>query len=85
MYYDGAVHIEPDDQCFTCDYFARGVSCPLLEALGLGVVSLDSEITVQNCGFYKEFKRTLKLVDLPAAGESDELPPPIDIRSPKTP
>jgi hypothetical protein len=62
MYFDGVVHVEEDDQCFGCEYFAKGVSCPLLEALALGVVSLEGEIVVQNCGFFVEFKRTLKLV-----------------------
>lgn len=62
MYFDGVVHIEEDDQCFGCEYFAKGVSCPLLEALALGVVSLEGEIVVQNCGFFVEFKRTLRIV-----------------------
>jgi hypothetical protein len=63
MYYDGSIRIEEDDQCYTCQYFCKGVSCPLLEALGLGVVALDGEVQVKNCGFYKEFKRHLKLID----------------------
>ena len=34
MYFDGDnVHIEEDDQCFSCEYFMKGVMCPLLEAL----------------------------------------------------
>ena len=56
------VYIEDDDQCLTCENYARGVACPLLEALGQGVVYLEDSLTVTNCGFYKEFKRTLKLV-----------------------
>lgn len=64
MYYDGCVHIEEDDQCFTCEYYLKGVSCPLLEALAMGVVELQSEILVRNCGFYKKFERHLKVVDL---------------------
>jgi hypothetical protein len=63
MYYDGAVHIETEDQCFTCEHFVRGVSCPLLEALGVGVVNLEGDVIVRNCGFYKEFKRHLTVVD----------------------
>lgn len=56
------VYIEDDDQCLTCDNYAKGVACPLLEALGQGVVYLEDSLTVTNCGFYKEFKRTLKIV-----------------------
>lgn len=59
---DYTVYIEDDDQCLTCDNYAKGVSCPLLEALGQGVVYLEDSLTVTNCGFYKEFKRNLKLV-----------------------
>ena len=63
MYCDeGTVFIEDDDQCLTCENYARGVACPLLEALGEGIVSLEDSMVVTNCGFYKEFKRTLKLV-----------------------
>lgn len=56
------VYIEDDDQCITCENYAKGVACPLLEALGQGVVYLEDSMAVTNCGFYKEFKRTLKLV-----------------------
>lgn len=59
---DYTVFIEDDDQCLTCENYARGVACPLLEALGQGVVFLEDSLTVTNCGFYKEFKRTLSLV-----------------------
>lgn len=59
---DYTVYIEDDDQCITCENYSRGVACPLLEALGQGVVYLEDNLTVTNCGFYKEFKRTLKLV-----------------------
>lgn len=59
---DQTVYIEDDDQCLTCENYARGVACPLLEALGQGVVCLEDCMTVKNCGFYKEFKRTLKVV-----------------------
>lgn len=59
---DFTVYIEDDDQCTACEYYAKGVSCPLLEALGQGVVHLEDNLTVRNCGFYKEFRRTLKLV-----------------------
>ena len=59
---DGTVYIEDEDQCLSCDNYAKGVACPLLEALGQGVVYLEDSLTVTNCGFYKEFKRTLKIV-----------------------
>lgn len=59
---DYTVYIEDDDQCLSCENYAKGVACPLLEALGLGVVYLEDSLTVTNCGFYKEFKRALKLV-----------------------
>ena len=59
---DQTVYIEDEDQCLTCENYARGTSCPLIEALGVGVVHLEDSMTVTNCGFYKEFKRTLKLV-----------------------
>lgn len=63
MYYDkGQVHIEEDDQCITCENFTRGIACPLLHALALGVVSFEDSLTVSNCGFYKKFERHLKLV-----------------------
>jgi hypothetical protein len=69
MYFDGSVHIEEEDQCYSCEYFLKGVSCPLLEALGVGVAHLDGDVLVRNCGFYKEFKRHLKLIDLAASEE----------------
>lgn len=59
---DDTVFIDDDDQCITCDNYARGVACPLLEALGQGLVYLEDSLTVTNCGFYKEFKRNLTIV-----------------------
>lgn len=59
---DYTVYIEDDDQCLNCENYTKGVACPLLEALGQGVVYLEDSLTVTNCGFFKEFKRTLKLV-----------------------
>jgi len=59
---DYTVYIDDDDQCLSCDNYARGVACPLLEALGQGVVYLEDSLTVTNCGFYKEFKRSLKVI-----------------------
>lgn len=63
MYYDGHVHIEEEDQCYSCEYFLKGVMCPLLEALAVGVAHLDGDVQVKNCGFYVEFKRHLQVVD----------------------
>ena len=60
---DDKVFIEDEDQCLTCENYAKGVACPLLEALGAGIVFLEDSKIVTNCGFYKEFKRTLKLVE----------------------
>ena len=59
---DGRVFIEDDDQCIICENYARGTMCPLIEALGSGVVVLEDSMSVVNCGFYKEFRRTLHLV-----------------------
>lgn len=78
MYADDSIHIEKSDQCYSCEYFTKGVLCPLLEALALSVVELTGEVTVQNCSFYKEFKRHLRVVDNPSPpndqddGSSDE-------------
>ncbi len=60
---DGKVFVEKEDQCMSCKNFKKGVECPLLQALGLGMVSLDGVMYVTNCGFYLENKRHLKLVD----------------------
>ncbi len=60
--FDDVVYIEDDDQCISCENYARGVACPLIEALGMGVVYLEDNLTVTNCGFYKEFKRNLRIV-----------------------
>ncbi|MFA6988521.1 MAG: hypothetical protein WC197_00480 [Candidatus Gastranaerophilaceae bacterium] len=63
MYYDdGYVHVEDEDQCMTCDNFNKGIACPLLQALGLGYVTLEENLTVTSCGFYKKFERHLKLI-----------------------
>lgn len=66
MFFDGAVHIEETDQCYTCTYFCQGVACPLLEALAVGVCYLDDAgMSVTDCGFYVEFKRHLQVVPNP--------------------
>ncbi len=63
MYFeDGSVFVEKQDQCMTCSNFVRGVACPLLQALGMGVVTLDGVMYVTNCGFYKEHVRHLRLI-----------------------
>ena len=65
MYYDnGQIFVEKEDQCMSCKNFTSGVACPLLHALAVGVVTLDGIMNVSNCGFYEEFKRHLKIVDL---------------------
>lgn len=61
-YYNGSVYVEDEDQCQTCSNFAHGVACPLLQALGMGVVVMQDNLIVTNCGFYKEFKRGLRIV-----------------------
>lgn len=61
---DGRVFVEKEDQCITCRNFKKGVACPLLQALGLGMVSLEGTMYVTNCQFYEEHKRHLKIVDL---------------------
>ncbi len=63
MYFeDGSVFVEKQDQCMTCSNFVKGVACPLLQALGMGVVTLDGVMYVTNCGFYKEHVRHLRLI-----------------------
>ena len=59
---DGQIFIEADDQCVSCRNYAEGVACPLLNALGLGVVYLEDSMTVSNCGFYEKFERILHIV-----------------------
>lgn len=59
---EDTVYIEDDDQCLTCENYAKGIACPLIEALGQGYVYIEESMIVTNCGFYKEFKRTLKIV-----------------------
>ena len=59
---NGRVYIENDDQCLDCRNYAEGVSCPLLTALGLGVVYLEDSLVVTNCGFFEQFDRRLHLV-----------------------
>jgi uncharacterized membrane protein YqhA len=61
-YFNDSVHVEKEDQCMTCKNFAEGVACPLLQALAMGLVTLDGTLYVVNCGFYEEFVRRLKLV-----------------------
>jgi hypothetical protein len=74
MYVDDSIHIEKTDQCYTCEHFLKGVMCPLLEALALGVVELTGDVNVQNCGFYKQFSRHLRVIENPNAAEDEESP-----------
>ena len=62
FYKDGSVYVEKKDQCSTCQNFSSGIACPLIQALGMGVVSFEGTLYVTNCGFYEEFIRSLKLV-----------------------
>lgn len=57
--HEGAIHIEKDDQCWMCQH---QLTCPVMEGLALGVLLLDGEMTVQNCGFYKKKECHLKIV-----------------------
>lgn len=59
---DGQIFIEKDDQCADCKNYAEGIACPLLSALGLGVVYLEDSLTVSNCGFFEKFERHLHIV-----------------------
>ena len=59
---DGKIYIEENDQCIDCKNYAEGISCPLLTALGLGVVYLEDNLAVENCGFFEKFERHLHIV-----------------------
>ena len=59
---NGRIYIESDDQCIECKNYAEGIACPLLLALGQGVVYLEDNLTVVDCGFYKKFERNLYIV-----------------------
>jgi len=57
---NGAIYIEKEDQCSRCLHgFDSDNFCPLLEALGVGLVYLDGDVEVRNCGFYKERLRVV--------------------------
>lgn len=70
-YHDGKVYIDDEDQCITCENFTRGICCPLIEAVGSGVVFFEDDLIVTNCGFYKEFIRHLEVVKEITAKEKD--------------
>lgn len=72
MYVDDSIHIEKTDQCYTCEYFMKSVMCPLLEALALSIVELTGDVTVQNCGFYRQYTRHLRVVENAAKSGSEE-------------
>jgi len=59
---DGQIYIEGEDQCINCKNYAEGIACPLLAALGLGVVYIEDSLTVSNCGFFEKFERHLHIV-----------------------
>lgn len=79
-YYNGSVYVEDEDQCQTCANFAQGVACPLLHALGAGVVTLQDNMIVTNCGFYKEFKRNLRLISKEVTPDNDDHTPDNNVR-----
>ena len=83
MFFEDQIHIEEEDQCYTCEYFLKGVMCPLLEALAVGVAHLEGDVLVKNCGFYVEFKRHLHVIE--GAGEPDgaDQPPTNTERGPR--
>lgn len=73
MYYDKSqIYVEKNDQCMSCKNFTSGVACPLLHALAAGVVTLEGTMNVTDCGFYEEFKRHLKIVDIPKKTKKEE-------------
>ena len=59
---DGKIYIDDHDRCSDSKNYAEAVSCPLLAALGLGVVYLEDSLTVTNCGFFEKFERKLHIV-----------------------
>lgn len=59
---NGKIYIEDEDQCVECQNYLEGVACPLLTALGQGVVYLEDSLNVDNCGFFRKFKRRLRIV-----------------------
>jgi len=74
-YFEGSVYVEDEDQCQTCTNFAKGIACPLLQALGMGVVVMQDNMYVTNCGFYVEFKRHLRIIkDTNGPEGSDQTP-----------
>jgi hypothetical protein len=77
-YYNGSVYVEDEDQCQTCANFAKGVACPLLQALGMGLVVMQDSMVVTNCGFYKEFKRHLRLISKNEPPEDNDNSSPDD-------
>ena len=63
MYSDGKkVYIEDEDLCSTCENYVKEFDCPLLGALVQGDVFIEDNLIVTSCGFYKEFKRELRIV-----------------------
>lgn len=64
MYDDGSIIVEKTDQCFSCKHFVGKATCPLLTALGQGVVVLaDIDLGVHNCALY-EYGLHLRLLEL---------------------
>lgn len=57
------VFIEDDDLCINCENYVHDLDCPLLSALAQGDVFLEGSLQVTSCGFYKEFRRNLRVVE----------------------
>lgn len=77
-YYNGSVYVEDEDQCQNCSNFVNDVNCPLLQALGMNLVVLQDNMFVTNCGFYKEFKRNLRVVGKIETPPNNDTEPPIN-------
>ena len=61
---EGRVYVEEEDQCDTCEYgTSKNELCPLIEALSHGLVCLETDLLVKNCGFFKVRERRLKVVE----------------------
>jgi len=61
----GQIYIDDaNDQCITCKYYAAGrrVTCPLLVAVGRGMVSFEGDLFVEDCPIFEVFENPLRLV-----------------------
>ena len=79
-YYNGSVYIEDEDQCQNCSNFVQGVACPLIQALGMGLVVMQDNLYVTNCGFFSEFKRKLQLLKSNESPTKDDKSPKNNVK-----